>query len=144
MKLASKKIVFATWLGILVNVLLTITKVVVGLIANSRALLADAAHSASDVFGSVVALFGVKIAETPPDAEHPYGHGKAEHVASFVAAMLLILVGFQLGVSDIKAFWGAPPKAPGELALPIIVLSILIKEALYHYKNRLGRKYNSA
>ena len=66
-----KPIVFATWIGIIVNLLLSILKAVGGVLSGSRALLADALHSASDVLSSFVILFGVKIANKPPDEEHP-------------------------------------------------------------------------
>ena len=73
----ARPIIIATWIGIIVNLLLTIFKGIGGVLSGSRALLADALHSASDIVGSIVVLFAVKIANKPPDEEHPYGHGKA-------------------------------------------------------------------
>lgn len=144
MGLATRQIVFATWLGIFVNVLLTLAKAVVGFLAHSQALLADAAHSASDIVGSIISLFGVKIANNPPDEDHPYGHGKAEHVASIVVALLLVLVGFQIAISSIRLLFGGPPAAPGQIVLPVIIASIVIKEILFHFKLHLGRKHSSS
>lgn len=144
MTAATRQIVIATWLGIIVNVILTFAKAFVGFIAHSQALLADAAHSASDIVGSVVALFGVKIASNPPDDDHPYGHGKAEHVASIIVALLLLVIGVQVAVSSIKIFFGPPPTAPGRLALPIVIASVVIKELMFHYKKYVGRKHNSS
>lgn len=141
---ATRQIVLATWLGIFVNVLLTLAKAAVGFVAHSQALLADAAHSASDIVGSVVALFGVKIAKSPPDDDHPYGHGKAEHVASIIVALLLVLVGVQIAITSIRFLFGAPPAAPGRIALPVIIASVVVKEVLFHYKIRVGRKHNSS
>jgi len=106
-------------------------------------LLADALHPTSDIVGSVVVLFGVKIASKPPDKEHPYGHGKAENIASIIVALLLIMVGVELSISSAKVFFGETPQAPGTLALYVIVFSIIIKELLFHYKNYLGKKYHS-
>ncbi|HLQ95626.1 MAG TPA: cation diffusion facilitator family transporter [Pseudogracilibacillus sp.] len=136
-------IIVATWVGIIVNILLAVLKGVGGLIAGSKALLADALHSASDVAGSVVVLFAVKIAHKPPDKEHPYGHGKAENIASIIVSLLLIIVGIEISISSVKIFFGEAPVAPGKLAFIILVVSILIKEVLFHYKNRLGKKFNS-
>lgn len=144
MVLGQRQIVFATWLGIVVNVLLTLAKAIVGFVAHSQALLADAAHSASDIVGAIVALFGVHIAKSPPDEDHPYGHGKAEHVASIIVSLLLILVGVQIAVSSIQIIVGAPPEAPGSTALPVIIVSVVLKEILFHYKLRLGHRLNSA
>lgn len=139
----TRQIIIATWIGIIVNTLLTIMKGIGGVLSGSRALLADALHSASDIAGSIVVLFGVKIANKPPDEEHPYGHGKAENVASIIVALLLIAVGIEISISSIKVFFGEIPVAPGKLALIIIIISILIKEALFHYKYYLGKKYHS-
>lgn len=140
----TRAIIVATWIGIIVNTLLAILKGIGGLISGSRALLADALHSASDIVGSVVILFAVKIANKPPDKEHPYGHGKAENIASIIVALLLIVIGVEISVSSIKVFFGETPTAPTSLALIIIVISILIKEALFHYKFYLGKKFNSS
>src|SRR5699024_8221472 len=138
-----KPIVFATWIGIIVKLLLSIFNAVGGVLSGSCALLADALHSASDVLSSFVILFGVKIANKPPDEEHPYGHGKAENIASIIVAILLIVVGIEISISSTKAFFGVIPPAPSVLALFILLFSIAVKEGLYHYKIRLGKKLNS-
>jgi cation diffusion facilitator family transporter len=139
----TKAIVIATWVGIIVNIFLTVLKGIGGMMTGSRALLADALHSASDIAGSIVILFAVKIANKPPDAEHPYGHGKAEDIASIIVSLLLIVVGIEISISSIKVFFGDIPAAPGKMALIILIISILIKEALFHYKLWLGKKYRS-
>lgn len=143
MRKNTRSIVIATWVGIIVNILLAIMKGIGGILSGSRALLADALHSASDIVSSVVILFAVTIANKPPDAEHPYGHGKAENIASIIVALLLIGVGIEISISSAKVFFGNMPQAPGKLALIIIIISILIKEALFQYKYRLGKKYQS-
>lgn len=139
----SSKIIIATWIGIIVNIILTILKAVGGLLSGSRALIADAAHSASDIVSSVVILFAVKIANKPPDEEHPYGHGKAENIASIIVALLLIVVGIEISISSIKIFFGSTPVAPTTVALYILVVSIILKEMLFYYKYYAGRKYES-
>lgn len=139
----TRSIIVATWIGIIVNALLAILKGVGGILSGSRALLADALHSASDIVGSIVILFAVKVAVKPPDKEHPYGHGKAENVGSIIIALLLIVVGIEISISSVKVFFGDIPVAPGKLALIIIIISIIIKEVLFYYKLFLGKKYNS-
>src|SRR5690625_5515744 len=116
MKKNQHAIITATWIGIIANVLLTIVKAIGGFLSGSRALLADALHSASDIVGSVVVLFAVKIANKPPDEEHPYGHGKAENIASIIVALLLIVVGIEISISSVKVFFGEIPEAPGKIA----------------------------
>ncbi|MBU5467775.1 cation diffusion facilitator family transporter [Virgibacillus sp. MSJ-26] len=140
----TRAVMIATWVGIIVNTLLAIMKGIGGFISGSRALLADALHSTSDIVGSIVILFGVKIAAKPPDKEHPYGHGKAENIASIIVALLLVVVGIEISLSSAKVFFGETPIAPGKLALIILVISLLVKEILFHYKYYLGKKYNSA
>lgn len=139
----NKQIVRATWIGIIANIFLTILKGVFGFLANSKALLADALHSASDIVGSIVILFGVKVAVKPPDEEHPYGHGKAETIASIIVAFLLILVGVEISISAVKSIISGEVVIPKPTALVIIVISIVIKEALFQYKYRLGKRVNS-
>lgn len=143
MEAHKKQVIFATWLGIVVNVLLTILKGVVGFISGSKALLADAAHSASDIVGSVVVLFGIRIAMKPADKEHPYGHGKAENIASIIVALILIVVGIEIAITSAKVFFGEPPIVPGKIALIAIIISLVVKEVLFQYKYRLGKKINS-
>lgn len=140
----TRSIIVATWIGIIVNILLTVIKTIGGILSGSRALLADALHSASDIVGSIVILFAVKVAVRPPDEEHPYGHGKAENVGSVIIALLLIVVGIEISISSIKIFFGETPIAPGSLALVIILISIIIKEILFYYKLFLGKKYRSS
>jgi len=140
----ARAIIIATWIGIIVNLLLAIVKAIGGVITGSRALIADALHSASDVVGSIVVLFAVRIANKPPDDEHPYGHGKAEGVASIIVALLLIVVGVEISISSIEILFGAAPDAPGVLALYILIGSIVVKEILFYYKIWLGKKYNSS
>lgn len=144
MKKNTKKIVFATWIGITVNVMLTILKGIGGFLSGSKALIADAIHSASDIISSVIVLFGVRIANKPPDEEHPYGHGKAENIASNIIALILIVVGIEMSISSFKVFLGDMPKAPTGIALIILIISVIVKELLFQYKYYVGKKYNSA
>ncbi|MDQ0339528.1 cation diffusion facilitator family transporter [Caldalkalibacillus uzonensis] len=133
---------FAAWVGILGNLLLAVLKVVVGTIGNSRALVADAVHSASDVIGSVAVLIGLKAAKLPPDRDHPYGHGKAESIAAIIVAVILFLVGLQIGYGSFQALF-EPIVSPSVIAVFVALFSILVKELMFQYKYRLGKKLNS-
>lgn len=139
----TNKIYQATWIGIFANLFLTIIKGLGGFLSGSKALIADALHSASDIVSSVVILFAVRISNKPPDKEHPYGHGKAENIASIIVALLLIVVGIEISISSIKILFGQNPLAPTQVALYIIIFSIILKEILFQYKMRLGKKYKS-
>ncbi|MDQ0231513.1 cation diffusion facilitator family transporter [Metabacillus malikii] len=137
-----KQAEFAAIVGVVGNILLAIVKGVVGVISDSRALVADAVHSASDVVGSLAVFIGVRAAKQPPDEDHPYGHGKAESIAAIIVAVLLFLVGLEIGKSSVEAFF-AEIEAPRILAIYAVVLSIVVKEWMFQYKFRLGKRINS-
>lgn len=137
-----RRVKHAAWVGIIINIALAIVKGTFGVLANSRALIADAAHSAADVVTSFAVLIGVRAAELPPDEDHPYGHGKAESITAIIVSVLLFLVGFEIALNTIGEMRGGS-EPPGTIALYIIVASIIIKEALFRVKVRLGKKYNS-
>ena len=134
----------ATILGIIVNIILAIIKGIGGIMGNSRALVADAVHSASDVVSSVAVYIGVRAAQKPPDREHPYGHGKSENVATLIVAILLVVVGFEIMYNSISSIWTERAnEVTSMMVLYIIIFSLVIKEVLFQYKYRLGRKINS-
>lgn len=137
-----KKAEFAALVGVVGNIVLAALKGWVGVVANSRALVADAVHSASDVAGSMAVYIGLKAAKQPPDEDHPYGHGKAENIAAIIVAVLLLIVGFEIGKSSFQAFF-EPIEAPKALAIYAVIISIIVKEAMFRYKYNLGKRIKS-
>ncbi|PYZ98803.1 cation-efflux pump [Alteribacter lacisalsi] len=137
-----KKVRFGAWVGIIGNIILAAVKAVTGIMANSRALVADAVHSASDVVGSVAVLVGVRAAKMPPDEDHPYGHGKAETITAIIVAVLLFFVGLEIAINAVKALF-EPIAVPGMAAIYAIIFSIIVKELMFRYKIHLGKKYRS-
>jgi cation diffusion facilitator family transporter len=137
-----KEAEFAAMVGVVGNILLAIIKWWVGVTAGSRALVADAVHSASDVAGSFAVYIGVRAAKQPPDRDHPYGHGKAESIAAIIVAVLLFLVGVEIGKSSIESFF-VEIEAPKSLAIYAVILSIVVKEAMFRYKYKLGKRIKS-
>jgi cation diffusion facilitator family transporter len=138
-----KKAAFAAWVGIACNIALATLKGVIGIKANSKALIADAIHSASDVAGSVAVLIGLRAANLPPDEDHPYGHGKAQSIACITVSVLLLIVGVEIGISAIKTLWHGVESPPKSYALIAIGISIIVKEILFRYKYLLGKKLDS-
>jgi cation diffusion facilitator family transporter len=138
-----KQAEFAAWVGIIGNLLLAIMKGAVGLLSNSKALIADAAHSASDVAGSLAVLIGLRAAKKPPDEDHPYGHGKAESIAAIIVSVLLLVVGVEIGISAVKTMMNGVSEPPRSFAVIAIVISIVVKEAMFRYKYNLGKKLAS-
>lgn len=137
-----KKAEFAAMVGIVGNVILAALKGGVGIYANSKALIADAVHSASDVAGSFAVFIGLRAAKRPPDKDHPYGHGKAESIAAIIVAVLLFLVGIEIGSSSFQAFF-QPIEAPKAIAIVAVLISIITKELMFRYKYRLGKQLDS-
>ncbi|MEH6989071.1 cation diffusion facilitator family transporter [Cytobacillus firmus] len=137
-----KKAEFAAIIGIVGNIILAALKWGIGVYSGSKALVADAVHSASDVAGSFAVYLGLRAAKQPPDEDHPYGHGKAELIAAIIVAVLLFLVGIEIGKSSFESFF-SPIEPPKAIAIAAVVVSIIVKEAMFRYKYNLGKKLNS-
>ena len=131
------------WWGIVGNLVLTLLKVIGGLLFQSQALLADGVHNLSDLMGSVAVLVGRQVARVPADAGHPYGHQKAESVAQKIVAILLLLAGLEILVSAIGRLLSQRVEIPAAAGLWIMGVSIVIKAALFLYQYRLGQGLGS-
>lgn len=132
--------------SILTNVLLAAVKMAAGLIARSGAMVSDALHSLSDVFSTIVVMIGVKLSGKDSDREHPYGHERMECVAAIVLAGMLLVTGVFVGYTGVRKIISARESAiavPGMLALAAAVLSILVKEAMFHYTRHYAREVDS-
>ncbi|WP_067619572.1 cation diffusion facilitator family transporter [Alicyclobacillus acidiphilus] len=132
----------AAYTNAVLNVLLAAAKGIVGVIASSDALIADAVHSASDLAGSVAVIIGLRIASKPPDEDHPYGHGKAELLAATIVAGLLVAASIEVGISSVTSFFH-PPKTPDMVAAYVALIAIVVKEFLFRYNYRLGKQMMS-
>jgi len=132
-----------TSIGLWVNILLTGFKFLAGVVGHSKAMIADSLHSASDVLATGIVFVGLRISKKPADAKHPYGHGNADTIASFLVALILLLAGLYLGYSAAHVFIHKHFAKPESIALYAAITSIIVKEALYHYTVRVGRRLNS-
>jgi cation diffusion facilitator family transporter len=133
----------AAILGLVVNLALGLIKLVGGLAAGSFALLADAVNSLGDVFSSVVVLVALRVAQAPPDAEHPYGHSRAEAIAGSNVALLVILSALYVGYEAIRRLT-VTHELPPAWTLWVAGANAVIKEALYRYKMTVGRRTGSS
>jgi cation diffusion facilitator family transporter len=133
----------SAWWGIASNALLTAAKLTAGLVGRSQALLADGIHSGADVGASVAVLVGLRIARQPPDAEHNYGHHKAEAVAQKVVAVLLVLAGLDVVVGAAASLGRPLAVEPDRLALAVAVTAGLAKGILYVTQRALARRLRS-
>lgn len=144
---SSKKIIMrVSNISIVVNVLLSAIKFVVGIIANSGAMISDAIHSVSDVFSTIIVMIGANAAAKDPDQEHPYGHDRMECIAAIVLAIVLFITGIGVGITGIKKIFGGnygDLAVPGALALVAAVISIVVKEGMFWYTRFYGKKVDS-
>ena len=142
-----KEIFKVTLVGSAVNVLLTVFKFVAGIVGHSAAMTADAVHSLSDLLTDAIVLVFVRIGAKPEDSSHDYGHGKYETLATTVIGIALATVAVGIGWKAVEAllFWhhGGTLAAPGMLALWAALVSVVLKEFVYQYTVRRGRKLNS-
>jgi cation diffusion facilitator family transporter len=126
--------------SIIGNLTLAVVKIVFGLAMNSISLLADAAHTASDVLTSVVVLVGFRISEMPADDQHPFGHGRVEFLSTLVIAGLLTYVGIQFGISSYSRFVNKVP-VKGSIGVALIMVAgALAKEWMTRFALYLGKK----
>jgi len=136
-----------TVLGSIVNAVLAGLKLAAGILGNSAAMVADAIHSLSDFATDLVVLITMRITRQPTDADHDYGHGKFETLATMIIGVALLLVGAGIGWSGIKtvhlASHGDPVPKPHYIALIAAAVSILIKEWLYQWTVIVGKRIQS-
>lgn len=128
------------------NIVLSVGKLIAGIIAHSGAMVSDAVHSASDVFSSIIVIIGVKLAAKNSDKEHPYGHERMECVAAIVLAVVLLVTGLFIGQSTLNTIISGnigEMKMPGVLALIAAAVSILVKEGMFWYTRYYAKKLDS-
>lgn len=133
--------------SIIGNVLLSVVKLLAGIIAHSNAMISDAIHSASDVFSTVIVMIGIKLASKESDKEHPYGHERLECVAAIVLAMILFLTGLGIGAEAFKNIVSgnySNLQVPGIMALFAAIVSIVSKEGMYWYTRYYAKKIDSS
>ena len=136
-----------TIIGGIVNILMVTFKFIAGIVGNSAAMIADAAHSLSDFITDVIVLVFVRISNKPKDKSHDYGHGKFETFATLLIGLILLVVGggiaWNATIGIISVIQGVTLESPGKIALLAAILSIIFKEALYWYTIINARKLNS-
>ena len=134
-----------TLVGAVINLLLSVGKIVGGIVGQSQALIADGVHSLSDLLSDALVLFASRWGSLEADHNHPYGHERIETLATLGVGLLLLAVGAGFLIDSVgrllnpERLW-----TPGWLAFGIAVLSVLTKEGLYHYTVRVARQTGSS
>src|ERR1700758_1459829 len=121
--------------GLLINVVLASGKILAGVFGHAYVLIADGIESALDVGGSMVIWAGLKVAARPPDATHPYGHGKAEPLAAIAVAIGVLAAALGLAVLSVRGLF-LPHPVPARFTLLVLIVTVAVKEIWFRYVNR--------
>jgi len=130
--------------GIGLNLLLFLGKLLAGIVSHSIAVTADAVNNLSDAGSSVVTLLGFKLAAQAPDRDHPFGHGRLEYVSGLVVSMVILLMGVELGKTSLEKIFHPQPVDFSPMVAVILAVSIAVKLYMAYYNRRIGKKIDSA
>jgi cation diffusion facilitator family transporter len=125
-----------------INCLLAMVKIAGGAVGHSYVLIADGIESAADMFSSLVVWGALRVSVIPPDEKHPYGHGKAEALASVLVSLLLLGASVLIAVHSVQEI-KTPHRAPSWFTLPLLLVVIVVKEMLFRYAFKAGRSLAS-
>jgi len=140
---SSKKAIRTSILSIFGNIALALIKGITGILGNSYALIADAIESITDIFSSFIVFLGLKYASRSPDKNHPYGHGRAEPLVTFIVVGFLLVSATIIAIESIRNIT-SPQTAPEPYTLIVLGIIILIKEGFYRYVNNKSIETNSS
>ncbi len=135
--------VLVSTIGIIANILLFLAKLVIGIFIKSISVVGDAFNNLTDAGSSIISFIGVKIAARPADEEHPFGHGRAEYIASFIVSFLIIQVGFTIIKSSFSKIINPEPVLFNGITIMFLSLSVLVKIWLAYLNTKLGKRINS-
>ena len=133
-----------TWIGMLVNILLSIFKIIAGYFGRSQTILADGFHSLSDTASDVAIIVGVSYWCAPPDESHPHGHQRIETIITQFIGIGLLVVAVGISYKAIVTLHEMHSKPPDMIALIAALVSIFSKEVLYHWTVFVGKRIQSS
>jgi len=130
-------------IGILANLFISLTKIIIGLLASSIAIISEGANNAADVLSSVMTLIGAKLAKKHPDEKHPFGYGRIEYISGLVIAVVILVTGIEMLISSVKLVFHPEAISVSYLALGTVAFSAVIKFFLGNYTIKMGKKAGS-
>jgi len=130
-------------ISIIAYIVLSILKLVIGIMSNSEALKADGLNNTTDIIASIAVLIGLKLSQRPPDKDHRYGHWKSETIASMIASFIMLAVGIQVLIEAISSMFHGNKETPDILAAYVGIGSAIAMYFVYRYNKRLAQKINS-
>ncbi|HTL72518.1 MAG TPA: cation diffusion facilitator family transporter [bacterium] len=138
-----KRSLRATFMGLATNLVLACSKLAAGIFGHSHALVADAVESFADIFSSLIVWRALVVAETPPDENHPYGHGKAEPIAAAIVSVMLMIAAGWIAVRSVAEI-AEPHQSPAPFTLVVLIAVIAIKETLFRLVLRAADAVDSS
>ena len=129
--------------GIICNIILSVSKFFIGVLSNSVSIMADGINNLSDASSNIVTILGAKLANKPVDAEHPFGHGRMEYISALVVAFLIFLMGFELGKSSIEKIINPQEVTFSIVSIVVLILSIVVKLWLAGFNGKIFKKTNN-
>ncbi len=130
--------------GIIVNILLSVFKLLIGLVSNSMAIISDALNNFSDAGSSIITMVGFKMSQKKVDADHPWGHGRMEYITALFVDILIILVGFELLQSSIEKIIHPELPSISNITIILLIVAIITKLWLFVFYRKIAKKINSA
>lgn len=143
-KTRERKIVFTSIIGIIGNAVLAAFKLIVGLLANSIAVILDAVNSLTDAFSSIITIIGTKLSNRRPNREHPYGYGRLEYITSMAIAVMILYAGIASLVESVKKTIWPETLSYSALTIVVIIVSVVIKILMGIYFKHAGNATNSS
>ncbi len=137
----------ASGVGIAMNMLLSVLKLIIGFITASVAVMADALNNLSDAGASVISMLSFKLSSKPADRDHPFGHARIEYISSMIVSFLILLVGLEMLIDSIKRIFGFSESASPDfstVAVIILAISILCKLWLAFFYRKVGKRIGSS
>lgn len=139
-----QKIIFKTSLyGIILNIILVAAKVIVGFAANSIAIILEAVNNLTDVFSSLITAVGAKLANRAPDKEHPYGHGRIEHIATFCVSLIILATGLSAIYESAPKILNPPQLNHSIASIIVLIMSIVTKIGISLYFRKAAKAVKS-
>ena len=129
--------------GIVCNIILFVSKFIIGTIANSVAIISDALNNLTDCLSCIITMFGYNLASKPADKEHPFGHGRMEYFTSLIIAVFIIIVGFEFFKTSLSRIFNKEDIDVTYFTIIVLVLSILLKFWMYLFNKKMSTIFNN-
>ena len=143
-KTRSKVGTLSSFTGIVCNIILFVTKFLIGTFSNSISIVSDAFNNMSDCLSCILSLFGYRLAAKPADKDHPFGHGRIEYLSSLAMAALILIVGLKYLYSSFQQIINPDAVIYSNVTLITLLLSISVKFWMYIFNTKIGKKTNSS